>query len=117
MVFIFNKKTRQFHHNEQFDLENISYDPKNKFVKSYHYSGIVDCQYKMRYRVVGENLKFDLGVTACPDDHLFGEKASILRYYTMKNGKEITIKSIKGSGKKIGKLFRKALWDSSLDDN
>ena len=117
MVFIFNKKTRQFYHNEQFDLENISYDPKNKFVKSYHYSGIVDCQYKMRYRVVGENLKFDLGVTACPDDHFFGEKASILRYYTMKNGKEITIKSIKGSGKKIGKLFRKALWDSSLDDN
>jgi hypothetical protein len=117
MVFIFNKKTRQFYHNEQFDLENISYDPKNKFVKSYHYSGIVDCQYKMRYRVVGENLKFDLGVTACPDDHLFGEKASILRYNTIKNGKEITIKSIKGSGKKIGKLFRKALWDSSLDDN
>ncbi len=115
MVFIFNKKTRQFYHNKQFDLENISYDPKSKFVRSHEYGGMYSCSTKMRYRVVGEKLKFDLGVSACADDHLFGEKKSILRYYTIKNGKEITIKSIKGPSKKIGKLFRKALWDSSLD--
>ncbi len=117
MVFLFNKKTRQFYHNKEFDLVNIAYDQKNKFVISHEYGGMYACSTKVRYRVVGENLKFDLGVSACANDNNLGEKASILRYYTMKNGKEITIKSIKGPGKKIGKLFRKALWDSSLYNN
>jgi hypothetical protein len=119
LVFIFNKKTRQFEHNGQFDLENICYDSKSKFVRSRIYGGLRihgglhSCSYKMRYRVVGENLKFDLGAEMCPDG--IQQKTASLRYYTMKNGEEITIKLIKGSSRKIDKLYTKAIWDSSLD--
>jgi len=119
LVFIFNKKTRQFYHNEEFDLENICYDSKSKFVRSRIYGGLRlyggrhSCSSKMRYRVVGENLKFDLGAEMCPDG--IQQKTASLRYYTMKNGEEITIKLIKGSSRKIDKLYTKAIWDSSLD--
>ena len=100
-------------HDSQFDLENISFDTKSKFVRSHTIGGMFTCSSKMRYRVVGEILKFDLGAEICP--YGIQQKTASLRYYTMKNEEEITIKLIKGSFEKIDKLYTKAIWDSSLD--
>jgi|GEM_PF-3131234 hypothetical protein len=109
-VFLFNRKSGLFQHNEQFDLPNISCDFKSKTIRSQvFYPSIAACQYKMRYKISGYTLIFDKGVSLCPD-HRNPFKNGTLKFYKIINSREVTTKIIRGKIPYISKIFTKALW-------
>ena len=109
-VFLFNRKSGLFQHNEQFDLPNISCDFKTKTIRSLAlYPSIAACQYKMRYKISGHNLIFDLGVSICPDKQN-PLKSGTIKFYKIIKGREVTTKIIRGKRAVISRIFDKALW-------
>lgn len=109
-VFLFNRKSGLFQHNEQFDLPNISCDFKSKTIRSMvFYPSIAACQYKMRYKIRGYNLIFDLGVSICPSKQN-PLKSGTIKFYKVIKGREVTTKIIRGKPAVISRIFEKALW-------
>lgn len=114
LVFLFNAKSKTFKHNPDYDLPNITYDSTGKFIKSFWFNGVLHCQDKKKYRISGNHLIMEGGVTYCPNREDEGETATI-EYYYMKGDKEIVTKKLEGTSEKMWKRFETALWDSKKE--
>ncbi len=112
-VFLYDKASGVFKHNKFYDLPNLAFDKKGKFIRSSWYAGAVHCQSKFKYKITGDSLIFDKGMSFCPDyDDI--KKATFIEY-TRKGGERIVIDSIKGKAGKLWTKFEKGFWDSEHD--
>jgi hypothetical protein len=112
-VFIYDKKTEMFKHNESFDLTNVAYDKKGKFVRSSWYTSAVHCQTKMKYFIKGDSLAFGFGVSFCPDD--IDGSTGTLTHFKMRDNKRVAIDSLTGKSGKLWRKFEKEFWNSKHD--
>ncbi len=108
---LYYSATREFKHNEYFDLPNISYDPKSKLVRAPWWSGSVHPQDKMTYSLVGDSVALKEGVVYTPTESTQGATATV-EFYSMQGTHRIVSKKVKGNADRLYKIFEKALWDS-----
>jgi hypothetical protein len=113
-VFLFDPKARSFKHNKYYDLPNVEYDSKNNFIKSWWFAGVVHCQEKWKYKITGDSLTFDLGVSYCPDEKTQGETGTIA-FFKKIGDKEITTKKMSGKSDKLWSIFEESFWNTSND--
>jgi len=111
LVFLYKPESKNFKHNADYDVPNITYDEKGGFIKTYWFSGVVHCQDKKRYRISGDHLLMDGGITYCPNPDDEGETATI-EYYQLNGNKKKITKKESGKGEDMWKIFETALWDS-----
>jgi len=112
VVFLFDSKQAKFRHNRYYDLPNVELDRKHQFIKSWWYAGVVHCQDKRKYRITGDSLTFNTGVSYCPNEQRQGETGT-LEFYKLTDGKKTTIRKTTGDADKLMSTFVKALWDAS----
>jgi hypothetical protein len=118
VVLLFDKTKKQFSHNDWWDLPNIKYDKKKKLIESSWWAGNPSSSSsKEIYRIQKDSLSLIEGVSYGPQDEKAAEDISgnreLLEYFTIRNGKRVTIKSIKGSAYKLQDVFEQTFWDSS----
>lgn len=111
-VFLFDNNTKSFYHNKYYDLPNVEYDAKNKFIKSWWFAGVVHCQEKWKYKITGDSLTFDLGVSYCPDEKTQGETGTI-EFYKKVGDKEVITNKLTGISDTIWNIFEQSLWNTS----
>jgi|GEM_PF-2190846 len=109
--FLYDPTKRSFYHNHYFDLPNIRYDKEAHLVYSAWWSGVVNPQNKMVYRLSADSLVFKEGVTYIPDETSSGDIGTV-QFYQIKNNKRKVTKSIKGKADNMCLIFCKALWNS-----
>lgn len=112
---LFNHKTGRLIHNPAFDLPNILYDPKKRLVYSAWWSGVVHAQDKMSFRITGDSLTFNEGVTYIPDEKSYKESGAV-EFYREQAGQRIVVKKLQGPPEKVWRIFSRAIWDSSNRD-
>lgn len=113
-IFIYNTVSQTFKLNEFYSLPNVKYNRKGKFIQSSWFSGVVHCQEKYKYNIVGDSLAFDMGVTFCPNDEDEG-KTGTLEFYKMVNNKRVTIKKETGLSNNLWGKFDHTFWNSEHD--
>lgn len=114
LCLLFDPKLKIFRHNPYFDLPNIEYDKAQNLVLSAWWGGVTHCQEKMSYKIVGDSLEFYNGVIFCPKNNVDNEEAGV-QFYTMKNGKRIVTKTIKGDASRTWQIFEKSIFNSKDD--
>lgn len=112
-VFLYDRKMGAFNYNECYNLTNLSYDKKGKFIRSSWYSGAVHCQTKMKYIIKDECLEFALGVTFCPDQE-YG-KTGTLYHFKIVDGQRVNVDSITGKSGRLWRKFENEFWNSKND--
>jgi len=112
-IFLYDIAAGSFKHNKFYDLPNVAYDKKGKFIRSSWYAGAMHCQSKYKYRITGDSLTFDKGVSFCPNHD--DMKKGIFIEYTQKGDDRIVIDSINGNPDKLWNRFEKSFWDSEHD--
>jgi hypothetical protein len=110
-VFLFDNSSGMFMRNEHYDLVNVDYDVAQKFVISSSLAGIVHCQEKQRYKITGDSLTLDLGISCCPNNQTNGNILTI-RFYKRVGSNEVTTKKITGKATELWPLFEKSLWNT-----
>lgn len=100
-----------FEHDKHFDLPNILYDPKKNLVFSSWWGSANHPQEKMSYKIAGDSLVFEEGVTYLPDETSQGERGTV-EFYRMKNEERIVLKKVSGNSDRTFAVFEKALWYS-----
>jgi hypothetical protein len=110
-VFLFDNASKSFAHNKHYDLVNVDYDEKQRFVRSSWFAGIVHCQEKQKYKIVGDSLAFDLGISYCPNLET-GNKIATVKFYKKIGNSKVTTKETSGEANKLWRLFQKSLWDT-----
>jgi hypothetical protein len=114
VVFLFDSKQGRFRHNRYYDLPNVELDKQHKFIKSWWYAGVVHCQEKWRYRITGDSLTFEAGVSYCPNQKDLGNTGK-LEFYKLVKKRKVTTKKYAGDAEKLMDTFIQALWDASND--
>jgi hypothetical protein len=114
LVFIFNPKTSKFRHNKYYDLPNIQFDKSKGIIHSAWWASAALGQNKETYKITGDSLNFDQGISYSPKGKPHSDIASI-EFYTLKGDSTIVNKRITGNSKRLWKMFEKALWDTSID--
>lgn len=112
IVFLFDSKQAKFRHNCYYDLPNVELNRQHQFIKSWWYAGVVHCQDKRKYRITGDSLTFDTGVSYCPNEKRQGETGT-LEFYKLTGGRRSTSRKTTGDADKLMGIFIKALWDAS----
>lgn len=112
-VFIYDKKPEIFNHKECYDLTNVTYDKKGKFIRSSWYSGAVNCQTKMKYIIKDDCPEFALGVYFCPDQE-YG-KTGTLYHFKIVDGQRVNVDSITGKSGRLWRKFKNEFWNSKND--
>ena len=113
-IFLYNTDSGMFKLNEFYSLPNVKYNKKYKFIQSSWLSGVVHCQEKYKYSIMGDSLAFDMGVAICPNKDGRG-KTGTLEYFKMIRGKRITIENKKGKLGKLWSEFENVFWNSEHD--
>ncbi len=103
---IFQPLKNLFSHNEFFDLPNIKYDKKRKLILSSWWSGVSHPQDKMTYKISGDSLTFNEGITFEPDESTNGMTSKIEVYKMNQNDRKI-VKTINGESDKLFEIFTK----------
>ncbi len=117
-VFLFDDRRNEFVHNQYYDLGNVRYISKSKLVGSSWFAGILHSQEKMTYKITGDSLTFNEGVTLfaletmAPDDTI-----GTLEFYKMKGEKRIVTKRIHADIDKLWDVFDKTYWDGEMEDD
>jgi translation initiation factor 1 (eIF-1/SUI1) len=111
---LFQPLKNLFIHNKYFDLSNIQYDKKSKLIVSSWWSGGSRPQEKMTYKITGDSLTFNEGITFEPDQKTNGKNSKI-EIYKMNRNKRKIVKIINGETDNIFEIFTKHLWDTSAE--
>lgn len=111
VVLLFYPSSRQFEHNKYYDLPNIIYNKQKKKVFAAWWASAVHGQEKWSYRITGDSLTFENGVSYSPDEKSQGDIGTVV-YYKMQGDQRIAIKKITGKASKTWDIFAKALWDT-----
>lgn len=112
VVFLYNPAKSIFEHNYYYNLTNISYDRKGKFIRSSWSGGVVHPQTKTKYLITGDSLTLNSFVKYYPGENE-NNNASFVRYYQVDG--ELLSDSISGKQARIWKKFERALWNSEKD--
>lgn len=112
VVLLYRPQSARFIHNSSYDLPNIQYDRSKKLVYSAWWASANHSQEKMVYKLLGDTLVFDKGVTFIPDEQTQGDIGTV-EFYIERNENRVITKTIKGKTDKIFDIFAKTIWDTT----
>ena len=100
LIFIFNP--------------NIQFDKFKGIIHSAWWASAAHGQNQETYKITGDSLTFDQGISYCLKKEVHDNIATI-DFYTIKGDSSIVNKRITGNSKRLWKLFEKAFWDTNIN--
>lgn len=108
LVFKFNPETRLFNHNKYYDLANIQFNKATRIIRSAWYASAAHAQNKETYKITGDSLTFDQGISYLLNAKTNG-KIATMEFYSIKGDSTIVNRRIIESSKRLWKKFENSL--------